>query len=101
VGHRYFRRSRRVWPGLNFEVTNDNNALFSTQPSVAPNGTLSYTPADNANGTATVSVTLHDDGGTANGRDDTSDTKTFAITVNPPCRIGLGHSEGRATGGWG
>jgi Bacterial Ig domain len=68
---------------VSFQVSNDNNALFSTQPSVAPNGTLSYTPADNANGTATVSVTLHDDGGTANGGDDTSDTKTFTITVNP------------------
>ena len=40
-------------------------------------------PADNANGAATMSVTLHDDGGTANGGDDTSDTKTFTITVNP------------------
>src|ERR671910_475696 len=35
---------------LTFEVTNDNNGLFAAggQPSVAPNGTLTYTPADNA-----------------------------------------------------
>jgi large repetitive protein len=68
---------------LTFQVTNDNNALFSNQPAISADGTLSYTPAANAFGTATVSVTLHDDGGTANGGDDTSDTKTFTITVNP------------------
>jgi hypothetical protein len=67
---------------LNFVVTNDNNSLFSNQPAIAPDGTLTYTPADNANGTATVSVTLKDNGGTANGGDDTSETKTFTITVN-------------------
>jgi VCBS repeat-containing protein len=67
---------------LNFEVTNDNNALFSNQPAISADGTLSYTPAANAHGTATVSVTLHDDGGTANGGDDTSATQTFTITVN-------------------
>jgi hypothetical protein len=48
--------------GVTFGATNDNNALFSTQPSVAPNGTLSYTPAANANGSATVTVTATDDG---------------------------------------
>ena len=59
---------------LNFIVTNDNNALFSVQPAVSPTGTLTYTPATNANGSATVSVKLHDNGGTANGGVDTSAT---------------------------
>src|SRR6185312_6366861 len=40
---------------VNFIVTNNNNALFSVQPAVAANGTLTYTPAANANGSATVS----------------------------------------------
>ncbi|HET9416390.1 MAG TPA: hypothetical protein VFP30_02505, partial [Candidatus Limnocylindria bacterium] len=40
-----------------------------------------YTPAANANGTATVTVTLQDNGGTADGGDDTSDEQTFTITV--------------------
>jgi Bacterial Ig domain len=67
---------------LTFFTSNDNNALFSAQPSVSSSGTLTYTPAANANGTATVSVYLMDDGGTANGGDDTSSTYTFTITVN-------------------
>ncbi|HKO45459.1 MAG TPA: Calx-beta domain-containing protein, partial [Pyrinomonadaceae bacterium] len=65
-----------------FNVTNDNNALFSIQPAVSPTGTLTYTPAPNANGTATVSVSLTDNGGTANGGQNTSAVQTFTITVN-------------------
>src|SRR5205814_1918085 len=54
---------------------------FSAQPAVAPNGTLTFTPAANANGTATVTVRIHDDGGTASGGIDTSAAQTFTITV--------------------
>jgi len=68
---------------VNFLVTNNTNALFSAQPAIAPDGTLTYTPADNANGTATVSVQLMDSGGVANGGMDTSATQTFTITVTP------------------
>lgn len=64
---------------LDFIVTNDNNQLFSAQPAVAPNGTLTYKSAANAFGTATVSVKLHDNGGGT----DTSATQTFKITVKP------------------
>jgi CSLREA domain-containing protein len=67
---------------LNFIVTNNNNSLFSVQPAISPNGTLTYTSAPDANGTATVSVKLHDDGGTANGGVDTSAQVQFTITVN-------------------
>lgn len=67
---------------LTFTLSNDNNALFTEQPTMTANGTLRYKLADNANGVATVSVTLKDDGGTANGGDDTSDTLTFTITAN-------------------
>lgn len=41
-------------------VANDNNSLFSVQPSVAPNGTLSYTPMAGAFGFANVTVTMSD-----------------------------------------
>lgn len=69
---------------LTFQTSNDNNALFVVQPSVdETTGDLTYTPAVNANGAATVTVALSDDGGTANGGDDTSDPQTFTITVNP------------------
>ena len=56
---------------------------FSSQPAISSAGTLSYTPAANANGSATVSVQLHDNGGIANGGVDTSGTQTFTITVTP------------------
>ena len=68
---------------LDFIVANDNTALFAVQPAIAANGTLTYTPAANAYGTASVSVRLHDDGGTANGGADTSAAQVFSITVNP------------------
>jgi protocatechuate 3,4-dioxygenase beta subunit len=67
---------------LNFIVTNNNNALFSAQPGVSAAGVLTYTPAANVNGSATVSVSLHDNGGTANGGVDTSAVQTQTISVN-------------------
>jgi hypothetical protein len=66
-----------------FTVSSNNPALFSAQPAIAPNGALTYTPAPDANGAATVTVTAHDDGGTANGGSDTSAPQTFTITVDP------------------
>src|SRR5215208_4674699 len=67
---------------LTFEVTNNTNTeLFSTEPSVAANGTLSYTSAANANGSAAVTVKAHDDGGIANGGVDTSAEQSFTIDV--------------------
>src|SRR5450756_2342423 len=66
---------------LDFIVTNDNTTLFSTQPAVAANGTLTFISAANQNGSAIVTVQIHDDGGTANGGVDTSTPQTFTITV--------------------
>ena len=68
---------------LNFTVGNNNNTLFSAQPAIAPNGTLSYTPAPNAFGSATVTVVLKDDGGTSNGGVDQTAPVTFTINVTP------------------
>jgi hypothetical protein len=67
---------------VTFTATNDNNALFSVQPAISSTGTLTYTPAANANGVANLSVTVKDNGGTANGGVDTSAAQTFTITVN-------------------
>jgi hypothetical protein len=55
--------------------------LFSVQPSIAADGTLTFTP-NGGTGTATVTVTLRDDGGTANGGVNTSAPQTFTITLN-------------------
>jgi hypothetical protein len=66
---------------LNFIVTNNNSALFSAQPAISPTGTLTYTPALNASGVATVTVKIHDDGGQLYGGVDTSAPVNFTITV--------------------
>ncbi|MCK9635095.1 MAG: Ig-like domain-containing protein [Methylobacter tundripaludum] len=82
---------------LNFTVNNDNNALFSLQPTIDSNGNLSYTPAANANGSATVTVSIKDSGGTANGGVDTSSGQTFTITVNSTT-INLSQISGNTDG---
>ena len=64
-------------------VNNSNTALFSTQPAIAANGELTFTPATDAYGDATITVRAQDDGGTANGGQDTSDPETFTITITP------------------
>src|SRR5207237_193659 len=67
---------------LTFNVTgNDNTALFSTQPVVSSAGTLTYTPAAHAFGTANITLTLSDNGGTANGGSDTAAPQSFMIAV--------------------
>jgi hypothetical protein len=68
---------------VTYTVTNDNNALFSAQPTIDATGRLNYALTPNASGTANVSVFVADSGGTANGGVDTSGIQTFTITVNP------------------
>ncbi|MCB8942419.1 MAG: hypothetical protein H6658_01460 [Ardenticatenaceae bacterium] len=69
---------------VTFALTIDNEALFADLPTLnAMTGDLSYTPAVNAHGLATITVTLHDDGGTANGGQDSSPAQLLQITVNP------------------
>lgn len=66
---------------LAFTASTAQAELFSVQPSLSATGTLTFTPAVNAVGVATVSVTLADDGGTANGGANTSAAQTFTITL--------------------
>jgi len=69
---------------FDYHVTSINASLFfSTDPAISPSGTLTYTPAPPVSGTVTVFVSVTDSGGTANGGEDTSDTKEFTITVTP------------------
>lgn len=77
---------------LTFQATNNNPNMFAVQPRVASNGTLSYTPASSAPaGSATVTVTLRDNGGIANGGADASAPQTFTITFQasgqPPTAV--------------
>jgi hypothetical protein len=67
----------------NIAVVNISDpALFSVQPVIGLGGGLTFTPAANAFGTATVTVAVQDNGGTDTGGQNTS-TNTFTITVTP------------------
>jgi hypothetical protein len=69
---------------LAFQVSNNTNpGLFATAPAIASDGTLTYTPETNAHGSAIITVSLTDNGGTANVGVNRSADKTFTITVNP------------------
>src|SRR5262249_57288208 len=61
---------------LTFNVSNDNNALFSSQPAIDATGKLTYTSAADVFGTATGTVQLPDNGGTANGGGHGGDRRT-------------------------
>ena len=67
---------------VSFDVTDDDHALFSARPEISPGGALTYTPAPDANGAASVTVEARDNGGTVNGGVNTSAEQTFDITVN-------------------
>ncbi|MGZ4973441.1 MAG: HYR-like domain-containing protein, partial [Limisphaerales bacterium] len=74
---------------VHFNVSNDNNSIFSIQPAISANGTLTYAPAAGRYGTAIVSVVLQDNGGTANGGNNTSSTQKFSIIVNNPPSVAI------------
>ncbi len=61
--------------------SNTNPGLFEVGPAIAANGTLSFTPAQDANGQAILTVRLQDNGGIENGGVDTSALQTFTINV--------------------
>ena len=63
---------------LTFSVVADDPSLFAAGPAISASGTLTFTPAANANGSTDVDVTLSDNGGGA----DTSGTQTFTITID-------------------
>jgi len=67
-------------------LNNNNTSLFATQPAIAADGTLTFTTAANANGTATVTIVVRDDGGTANGGVDNASAtllSQFKVVVTP------------------
>jgi len=69
---------------LTFSISADNPLLFAVQPAINPaTGALTFTPVVGASGTATVTIILRDNGGTANGGIDSSTPVTFTITITP------------------
>lgn len=68
---------------LTFHVSNDNNALFTVQPTITPDGVLIFTQKSSVYGVANVTTYVQDNGGTANGGVDRSAAITFQIVVTP------------------
>jgi hypothetical protein len=68
---------------LTFVVTNDRPGLFLVGPAIDSAGTLTFTPTPNAFGTSIVTVVLRDNGGTADGGNDTSAPQTFEVRILP------------------
>jgi hypothetical protein len=67
---------------LNFVLTTNNDALFSTLPFIdAQSGMLRYALKENASGTATVSVVLKDNGSAVAPNENESEVRTFVINV--------------------
>ncbi|MDF1811148.1 MAG: Ig-like domain-containing protein [Verrucomicrobiales bacterium] len=65
---------------LTFEIiANSNTALFASGPVIAADGTLTYTAAADAYGSAVIDVRVQDDGGGA----DTSAIQSFNIIIIP------------------
>ena len=62
-------------------------SLFAEAPTISENGTLSFVPAANATGTATLTVSVKDDGGVLNGGVDTavanSGSGSFTVVISP------------------
>ena len=77
-------------PGENQFLTvtaSSNNTTLLPDPGVTytsaqPSGSLLYQPTANRSGTATITVTVTDSGGTANGGVNTF-SRQFTVTVNP------------------
>jgi hypothetical protein len=67
-------------------VTSTRPELFSSKPKLLPVdnvfGQLAFTPADDANGTSTVTVRGRDGASASDGGDDLSDPVKFKITIN-------------------
>ncbi|SDO80193.1 gliding motility-associated C-terminal domain-containing protein, partial [Pedobacter steynii] len=79
-------------------ATSSNNNLFQniTATKTGSSGNISYRVRSGASGTATITVTVKDNGGTDNGGVDTY-SRTFVITVNPLPVIAIAANIGTNT----
>ena len=70
---------------LSFNIVSDSNpGIFSIAPTVSSTGTLTFTTNSLASGSSTITITLQDSGGTANGGVDTSASQSFVISTAFP-----------------
>jgi VCBS repeat-containing protein len=68
---------------VTYSVTTNNAPLFGVQPTVGEDGTLRFTPASNAHGTALVYVTAVDNGPSNAPNQNRSVTQTLTVTIDP------------------
>jgi hypothetical protein len=66
---------------VTFKVSVSNSGLFAVQPQISSTGKLTYTPKALALGSATVTVTPLDNGGSSDSGQDTGTPRTFTITI--------------------
>jgi hypothetical protein len=74
---------------VSFVMSNSNSGLFTAQPAISTNGTLTFTPGARG-GTVTVTVRAKDNAGTSSGGVDTAAAQTFTITIPPNPFAALG-----------
>ena len=73
---------------VSFILTPDNPSLFVGALTIdSTTGDLTFTTASGVSGTATITVVAQDNGGIANGGNDTSAPQTFTITI---AQVGTG-----------
>jgi len=68
---------------VSFVLTNDNNSLFTVQPTISATGNFTFTPALGASGIANIYIQLKDDGDTVNLGIDSSTMAHFVVTMLP------------------
>ena len=73
-----------VGQAVSFAVTTSDNSLFAQTPTITPQGTLAYQPADDKIGTAQVSVVLRDNGSGQGTNVNVSPPQTFDVEVVAP-----------------
>ncbi|ETR65434.1 MAG: hypothetical protein OMM_14257, partial [Candidatus Magnetoglobus multicellularis str. Araruama] len=76
------------YQALGFHLTStviqvNTHRLFEQEPVISNTGTLSFKPAKDAFGTASIAVSLQDDGGTENNGSDQTSTQVFHISITP------------------
>jgi gliding motility-associated-like protein len=76
-----------------FTVTSSNASLFS-ELMITNNGLLNYKTADGKSGVVTLTVTIKDNGGTANGGIDTY-SQSFTVTINPLPEVAITTDNGK------
>ena len=73
-----------VGQAVSFAVTTSDNSLFAQVPTITPDGTLTYQPADDKIGTAQVSVVLRDNGAGQGENVNASAPQVFDVEVVAP-----------------